>query len=98
MDPGSKEPLLRLAAKYIWWKTPEDAVLYPDAVIAMVMNLGDYEDVQALANEVGEDRLRQVIRRAEAGQFNEKSWTYWHYRLGLAEPGAVPALPKRRFT
>jgi hypothetical protein len=96
MDPQNPEPLLRLAAKYVWWKTPEDAIRHPDAIIAKVMDLGDYDDVQALAREAGEDRLRQVLQRAEAGQFSEKSWAYWHYRLRLSDPGTVPALPRRR--
>jgi hypothetical protein len=60
------------------------------------MNLGDYEDVHALATQVGDDYLREVIARAEIGQFSERSWTYWHYRLGLAKPGGVPPMPSRR--
>jgi hypothetical protein len=45
---------------------------------------------------LGENTLQAVLARAEAGQFNERSWHYWHYRLGLARPGAVPPLPVRR--
>ena len=87
MESLSKETLLRFAAKYIWWKTPEEAALHPDRIIAQVMNIGNYEDVQALVREVNEQYLRELLHRAEAGQFNEKSWTYWHYRFGLCEPG-----------
>ncbi len=69
----------------------------PQRVIAQVMNIGDYTDVQLLASQVGDDVLRQVLAHAQAGQFNERSWTYWHYRLGLASVDHVPALPVRRF-
>ncbi len=69
----------------------------PERVIAQVMNIGDYADVQALATQVGDDMLRQVLAHAEAGQFTERSWAYWHYRLGLANVGQVPAMPARRF-
>ena len=69
----------------------------PGRVIAQVMNIGDYADVQALANQVGEDVLKNVLTDAEAGQFNERSWAYWHYRLGLAGVDDVPAMPVRRF-
>jgi hypothetical protein len=86
-----------LARKYVWWKTPDDAAAFPERLIAQVMNLGDYADVVALAEEVGDDTLREVLRRAEAGQFSERSWTYWHYRLGLARLEQVPPLPVRRF-
>ena len=51
--------------------------------MAQVMDIGDYLDVQELAKAVGEDALREVIVHAQAGQFNERSWAYWNYRLGL---------------
>ena len=87
--------LFELARKYIWWVPPEMAVTMPDRVAAQVMNLGDYDDVQRLAAAAGDSYLRTVLARAEAGQFTPRSWAYWHYRLGLAVPGRVPALPTR---
>lgn len=42
------ETLKPLASRYVWWKTPEDAVAMPEPVIAQVMNIGDYSDVQWL--------------------------------------------------
>ena len=93
----SQESLKPLASKYIWWKTPEEAVVMPERVIAQVMNIGDYSDVQVLVSQVGDEVLREVLMHAEAGQFNERSWAYWHYRLGLSSVGHVPALPVRRF-
>jgi len=91
------EVLKSLASKYVWWKTPDEAVSMPERVIAQVMNIGDYDDVQAMAAEVGDEVLRDVLSHAEAGQFDERSWAYWHYRLGLASVDHVPALPVRRF-
>ncbi|WNV05900.1 hypothetical protein RP726_05670 [Candidatus Methylospira mobilis] len=87
--------LRRLSNKYIWWKTPEEAVSMPERVIAQVMNIGDYADVQELANQVGDDVLREVLTHSEIGQFNEKSWCYWHYRLGLADADHMPPMPLR---
>lgn len=92
-----QEALKRLASKYVWWKTVEEAVAMPERVVAQVMNIGDYDDVQALAHQVGDDFLRDVLVHAEIGQFSGRSWAYWHYRLGLAAPGQVPPLPARRF-
>jgi len=92
------EALRRLASKYIWWKKPDEAIKMPERVIAQVMNIGDYTDVQALADQAGDGVLREVLRHAEDGQFNERSWFYWHYRLGLATKGQVPSLPTRRFS
>ncbi len=97
MSPPATDLLAELASKYIWWKTPDEALAMPQRIVAQVMNLGDYFDVQRLANQLGDDALRDTIAHAEAGQFNERSWAYWHYRLGLAEFDQVPTLPIRRF-
>lgn len=69
----------------------------PQRVIAQVMNIGDYADVQTLVHLVGDDVLRDVLTHAQAGQFGERSWVYWNYRLGLASVDHVPAIPVRRF-
>ncbi len=97
MEQANLEILRQLAKKYIWWKTSDVAVSMPERIIAQVMNIGDYEDVQALVNQVGDEAFREVLSHAEPGQFNERSWTYWHYRLGVASIGHVPPLPSRRF-
>lgn len=97
MNPVDRNALKPLASKYVWWNTPDEALHMPQRVIAQVMNIGDYADVQWLADHVGDQALRDVLRHAEAGQFNERSWAYWHYRLGLVGVDQVPALPARRF-
>jgi hypothetical protein len=95
--PQLDQTLLKhLASKYIWWKPPDDAITMPERIVAQVMNIGDYSDVQNLAEQVGDDYLREVLTHAEIGQFNARSWTYWHYRLGLAKIGQVPAMPERK--
>jgi hypothetical protein len=87
-----------LAAKYIWWKPPELAMEQPLRVAAQVMELGDWDDVVLLSEAEGDEFLRDVLRHAEPGQLSERSWNYWHYRLGLAEPGQrAPAPPRREF-
>jgi hypothetical protein len=90
--------LLRLASTYVWWKTPDEAMQFPDRVAAQVMNLGTWDDLNDLAEIAGEDYLRGVLQHAEAGQLDARSWHYWHYRLGLAEYGKkpVPPMPIRR--
>ena len=89
--------LSALAGKYIWWETPEKAMAYPRRVIAQVMNLGTFEDVQTLKSVCSQDMLREVVSNAEAGWFDAQSWTYWHYILGLAETDCVQPLPQRTF-
>jgi hypothetical protein len=90
--------LRKLAPTYVWWKTPDEAMQFPDRVVAQVMNLGDWQDVVDMVEVVGEDYLRAVLQHAEVGQLNERSWHYWHYRLGLAVYGErpVPPMPARK--
>jgi hypothetical protein len=97
MSPPERKLIRELAAKYIWWKTPDEALRQPKRVAAQVMDIGDFEDVQRLANEMGEAYLRSVIAEAEPGQLSARSWNYWHHRLGLVKRGKVPPMPRRRF-
>ena len=91
--------LMAMAKKYIWWEAPKDAVEFPDRVIAQVMNLGDWPDVQQLVSHAGEPRLPAVVTHAEAGWFTARSWHYWHYRLGLSDiDHAPPKLPETRIS
>jgi len=96
MKPLEQEALQGWATKYIWWKAPDEALAHPERIVAQIMNIGDYDDVRTLFKLADEEYLRAVLQGAEAGEFNERSWAYWHYRLGVSELGEVPALPQRR--
>ncbi len=87
--------LHEFAAKYIWWKAPDAAARYPHRVIAQVMELGTFEDIQRLVKAAGAPCLIDVIQRAEAGWFTPRSWHFWNLRLGLCDPRNVPPLPER---
>lgn len=90
-------PLLKtLAAKYLWWITPDEALTRPERIVIQVMNIGDFKDVVAVLDSVGEEQARELLINSEAGQFSPRSWHYWHYRLGLAKTGYVPPIPTRR--
>ena len=95
MGQCDNEILTQLARKYVWWKSPEEALRAPQRIIAQVMNLGDVDDVQILASQLGDDALRDALIHAEAGQFDKRSWAYWHYRLELADIDHMPPLPAR---
>jgi hypothetical protein len=38
------------------------------------MELGDYDDVHALARAVGDEYLKSVLLRAALGEFSARSW------------------------
>lgn len=92
----NSDALRPYARKYVWWKTEEEATEMPYRVIARVMNIGDYPDILAIVKLVGENTLREILKTAEIGQFRPRSWTYWHYRLGLCDLEQVPPMPTRK--
>ena len=98
MTKATRQELIKVATRYIWWEKPNEAVRRPLRVIAQAMNIGDFDDVQRMLAILGEDSFREALTHAEPGWFNERSWHYWFYRLGLVAPGSrVPAMPKRIF-
>ncbi len=86
--------LRRIASRVVWWDTPEHVVSRPDDFLCRVMAIADLADANYIASLYGTDRLRQAILSAPAGVFDDRSWHYWHHRLGLGAPGPLPA---RRF-
>ena len=98
MDQQTRDFLAGLACRYVWWKTPEEALARSERVILQVMDIGDHDDEQSLRKRLGDEKLRTVLRQAEAGQLRARSWHYWHYCLGLASaPAEVPRMPVRAF-
>jgi hypothetical protein len=89
--------LTYFARKYIWWQARESAVASPHRVVAQVMNIGTFDDVQALLRQVGEAEFKQALREARPGEFSERSWHYWHLVLGVTQPDRIPPMPLRRF-
>jgi hypothetical protein len=89
--------LTYFARKYIWWQAPETAVMSPHRIIAQVMNIGTFDDAQALLGRVGEADFKQALREARPGEFSERSWHYWHLVLGVTQLDTIPPMPLRRF-
>ena len=44
LNPSQKDFLLEAAGRYIWWQTPEEALVWPQRVLARVMDLGLWEN------------------------------------------------------
>ncbi|MBI4189199.1 MAG: hypothetical protein HY525_01525 [Betaproteobacteria bacterium] len=87
--------LLRtLARRYVWWLSPDEALARPNFVATQVMEMGDYDDVLKLEATLGREAMVRALREAEPGRLSERSWIYWHHRLGLAR-GRIPPLPRR---
>jgi len=90
------ELLSDFASRYIWWKSPQEAIMYPERILAQVMNLGTYEDLGRLLAIFTVEDLRPVVLYAEPGWFTDRSWAFWYVRFGLIPYGSfAPALPTR---
>jgi hypothetical protein len=87
--------MLDLARRNVWWLSPEEALEYPQRVIARIMDMGTFEDIHELVGIVGEDALRQALKDAEAGQFRPRSWSYWQYLLNGLADATLPHIPVR---
>ena len=87
----------QLARKYLWWMKPQEVVKDQDRLVAQVMSMGTFDDARLVEKTLGKAKLRAVLEKAAPGQLDDKSWTFWHYRLGLAKPARVPLRPQRRF-
>ena len=94
-QPRAEERLLRaLAKRYVWWLSPGQALARPNFVATQVMEMGDYDDVLKLEATLGQKALVRTLCQAEAGRLSERSWIYWHHRLGVAG-SRIPPLPRR---
>lgn len=87
----------RLARTYSWDMKLDEARRWPQRLLRRVMDVGTLDDIVSMEQRFGRDELGRALGTAEIGAFRPKSWTFWHYRLGLVPPGATcPPMPTRR--
>jgi hypothetical protein len=72
-----------VSPRYVWWKTKEESLENPNFIITQIMNIGDYKDIEILTSIFSKDTLVFALKNASPSNLTDKSWTYWHYRLGL---------------
>lgn len=89
---AAPEEMEALAQRMIWWKRPEEALRYPDRLLAQVMALGTWDDVQLAKRFWTKAEFVAVLKQPPPGVFDRRSWVYWHCVLNI-EP--VPPLPQR---
>ena len=80
---------LKLAKRLIWWQTPTEAVKNEPRLLAQVMDLGTWEDVQQARSVWEESAFRAVLQYPPPGLFDAKSWNYWHLMFHLPTPPLV---------
>lgn len=93
VSPAQRSRLREVARKVFWWGNPEGWLDQETRFLAQVMTYGDWRDVTATLEIVGEERFRETLSHAPAGVFDNKSWHYWHNRFGISP---IPPLPTRK--
>ena len=92
------ETLRRLASKYCWDINPDEAIKHQNRIILRVMDFGTLEDIFGLETLFGAKQLAGILKAAPAGALRPRSWSFWHYRLGLANAQIdPPPMPVRTF-
>jgi hypothetical protein len=82
--------LEKVAARLFWWKTPAEALAYPNRFLAQVMTYGTIEDLAIVRRHFPESAFRDVLADPPPGVFDPRSWSYWHVRFGLEQPRELP--------
>lgn len=59
--------LRRLARRYIWWMTSEDALKDPARIIQQVMEIGTFEDAQSMFEAISPEYLSHALKSARGG-------------------------------
>lgn len=87
-----KDRLTALAQRYVWWSPPERTLQSNmSRLVAQVMEMGTWDDANELLAILGPDAFVDVLRSPPPGILSPRSWSFWHLRLGLGEPPALPA-------
>ena len=87
----------RLARAYVWWESPTGTGLSEDRLLAQAMNIGSYDDILLIEGTFGAERLASVMRSAQPGWFNPRSWEFWRGRLRHRGLEVRDMPPQRRF-
>lgn len=97
-DPQRARLLHELATRYLWWERGRVSELSARRVVAQIMDVGEYDDIERAIDLFGEAVFLDALAHAQAGWFRPRSWSYWHLRLRLRAPGeSSPPLPTRSY-
>jgi hypothetical protein len=84
------DALRRAAARCVWFEPPEQAIRQPSRLAAYILTYGDYEDTQALRDQLDVAGLRALLDAAPPGIFDGRSWAYWNLMVDRFTPPPLP--------
>ena len=86
------QDLAWIARRVCWWQPAEATLENTPFFLARVMVFGTWEDICLVLETYAEGSFREALQSAPGGLFDNRSWHYWHHRLGITP---VPPLPQR---
>ena len=86
----SDDALLALAGRYVWWKSPDDALRDRTHLLCQIMQLGTDNDVRIARDKFGDQAFRDALRDAPPGILDPRSWNFWHLVLFHRPPPPMP--------
>ncbi|MDR1191792.1 MAG: hypothetical protein LBK60_09065 [Verrucomicrobiales bacterium] len=75
--------LEELARRYIWWKTPDESLSDQRYFLQHAMRRCLFNDLKILEQFFGKEDFIDALQHPTAGIMDEKSWVYWHWKLGF---------------
>ena len=90
------EPLLRTAARCVWFQPPRKALRDTAKFAAYAFTYGNAADWAAVRAYVPDESLPAVLDAAPPGVFDARSWAYWNLIAGR-DWRTCPPLPGRTF-
>lgn len=78
---GEAQRLETVARRLVWWLPVSTALSDPHRLVAQVMNLGSWSDIQTVRSVFGDQAFEAVLDDPPAGLFTARRWNYWHVRL-----------------
>jgi hypothetical protein len=77
--------LRALAARYVWWRPPDETLSEPVALLRSVLKAGTAEDYVLVRGHYGEPALIEALLSAPPGAIDDRSWRFWRRRFGLPD-------------
>ena len=87
-----EDEVREIAARYVWWQTPEVTLARPHHFLCQIMTLGTAEDVRTVRRAWHDQAFVEALEHAPPGLMDPKSWNYWHLFFGR-QPPPLPARP-----
>lgn len=67
-----------VAERVMWFEQAEDAMLYPERLLAYLMTYGTLEEILVARKYFSNEEFERALRNAPPGIFDLPSWNYWN--------------------